>query len=170
LDPYSLPANVGRCTARVFARNYDETIELSRRAETLDPELRLTPCTLMANVLKGSVGDAVKAASIRFPEKADAFARALATGGTEGFLRAYLECLPEGQEYERAGWHALLGERDAAFAELERAFVMRRATIGFLWVDPRFDGLRDDPRFLDLARRLGLPQAKAAAGKHAAAN
>ena len=116
-------------------------------------------------MLKGNVAGSVEAASRKFPERADALAKAVAAHGAEGFLRIQLEHVPENLEYDRAVIHALLGERDAAFAELERSLAMHRANSGFLWVDPRFDAIRDDPRFLDLALRLELPQAKAAAAR-----
>jgi tetratricopeptide (TPR) repeat protein len=52
--------------------------------------------------------------------------------------------------------HLLLGDRDATFAELERAYEVRSAWIPVMNVDPRMDPLRDDPRFIDLLTRIGL--------------
>jgi hypothetical protein len=52
----------------------------------------------------------------------------------------------------------VLGERDAAFAELERAYASREGDLAFLRVDPRYDPLRDDPRFDELVRRIGIPE------------
>ena len=54
--------------------------------------------------------------------------------------------------------HALLGEKDLAFAWLEKAFVERSAQIMYLKVSPGFDSLRSDSRYADLLRRMGLPQ------------
>ncbi|MFA6957157.1 MAG: winged helix-turn-helix domain-containing protein [Thermoanaerobaculia bacterium] len=163
LDPYSLPANTGRCTGRLMARRYDDALELAQEAQARDPAMKLTYCSAWANILKGDVAAAAAAASERYPEKATAFESAAAPGSVNGVLRVYLENVPESAEYERAAVHAMLGERDLAFAQLERSFAMHRAYAGFLWVDPRFDSLHDDPQFLDIALRLGLPQAKAAA-------
>ncbi len=56
-----------------------------------------------------------------------------------------------------AGNYALLGERDSAFAWLERAFREREGKLIFLTVDEHWDTLRSDARFRDLARRMGLP-------------
>jgi TolB-like protein/Tfp pilus assembly protein PilF len=52
--------------------------------------------------------------------------------------------------------HLGLGDVDAVFTELERAYQERRGWLTYLNVEPLFDSLRDDPRFLDLRRRLRL--------------
>ncbi|HLE63559.1 MAG TPA: hypothetical protein VI750_10480, partial [Pyrinomonadaceae bacterium] len=54
--------------------------------------------------------------------------------------------------------YAALGDRDQAFAWLEKADKGRDGLLARLKVDPRFDSLRSDPRFTDLVRRVGLPQ------------
>jgi hypothetical protein len=60
-------------------------------------------------------------------------------------------------DYDRAaGNYAMLGEKDAAFAALEKEFA-RRGVVD-INIDPRFDNIRSDPRFADLLRRIGLPQ------------
>jgi serine/threonine protein kinase/Flp pilus assembly protein TadD len=51
-----------------------------------------------------------------------------------------------------------LGERNEAFAWLERGFEQRDPKMTFLKVDPKWNNLRDDPRFVDLMRRVGLSQ------------
>jgi eukaryotic-like serine/threonine-protein kinase len=52
--------------------------------------------------------------------------------------------------------HLGLGNVDAVFAELERAYRERRGWLTYLNVEPLFDPVRADPRFLDLRRRLRL--------------
>ena len=51
-----------------------------------------------------------------------------------------------------------LGMRDEAFAVLEKAYAERYLHLGYIRAFPDFDGLRPDPRFQDLMRRMGLPQ------------
>jgi hypothetical protein len=51
-----------------------------------------------------------------------------------------------------------LSERDRAFEWLERSYEERDDKLVFLNRDPAWDGLRSDPRFADLVRRVGLPQ------------
>jgi serine/threonine protein kinase len=67
------------------------------------------------------------------------------------------EAEAQGDYREVAGDHAMLGEKDAAFAALEKA-IAARAFIADINVDPVFDSLRSDPRYADLMRRTGLPQ------------
>ena len=50
-----------------------------------------------------------------------------------------------------------VANRDGAFEWLERSFQERDFWLVFLRVDPLFDGMRDDPRFERLARRIGIP-------------
>lgn len=58
--------------------------------------------------------------------------------------------------FDLAMLHACLGEADAAFAELERAYRERVATLMTLGTNRALAPLRHDPRFTDLVRRVGL--------------
>jgi serine/threonine protein kinase/tetratricopeptide (TPR) repeat protein len=49
-----------------------------------------------------------------------------------------------------------LGETDAAFGLLEQAFDERRGLLVYLRIEPIFDPVRTDPRFVDLLRRMHL--------------
>ena len=57
-----------------------------------------------------------------------------------------------------ATFYAALDENDKAFAELNKSYENRENIMSQLKVDPRLDSLRDDPRFQELLRRVGLPQ------------
>jgi TolB-like protein len=56
-----------------------------------------------------------------------------------------------------AGVYASVGEREKAFECLERVYQEHSWWLVGLLVDPELAPLRDDPRFLDLAHRIGLP-------------
>jgi hypothetical protein len=45
---------------------------------------------------------------------------------------------------------------------LEKAYEEHSNWLIYLHIDPSMDGLRDDPRFQDLLRRVGLPALTAA--------
>ena len=49
-----------------------------------------------------------------------------------------------------------LGDNDRAFEWLDKTFDENPYRLSFLTVNPRFDGLRSDPRFTHLLRRMKL--------------
>ena len=51
-----------------------------------------------------------------------------------------------------------LGNKEEALAWLQEAYLQHSAALTALKVDPTYDPLRNDPRFQDLLRRLGLAQ------------
>jgi hypothetical protein len=62
--------------------------------------------------------------------------------------------------YDLARVYCGLGDKEKAFEWLEKDFQTRNATMpGNLYLPP-LDSLRDDQRFKDLARRIGLPELK----------
>ena len=61
-----------------------------------------------------------------------------------------------GDEFALTPICSALGDRDRAFALLERA-VQRRSVFPFEFVGPELDSLRSDPRFQQLLRRANLP-------------
>ena len=63
---------------------------------------------------------------------------------TAAFLNAYLG----------------LGDKEQAFVWFEKAYQEKSNILQFLKVHPFFDPVRDDPRFADLVRRVGLDQAR----------
>jgi serine/threonine-protein kinase len=56
--------------------------------------------------------------------------------------------------------YAGLGEKDQAFAWLEKDFQARGSSLADIRLETAFDSLRDDSRYKDLARRIGLPELK----------
>jgi tetratricopeptide (TPR) repeat protein len=56
-----------------------------------------------------------------------------------------------------AGVYSGLGDKDQAFAWLDKAYKDRAYTLVLLKVSPVWDPLRSDQRFGDLVRRVGLP-------------
>jgi hypothetical protein len=55
-----------------------------------------------------------------------------------------------------AAMYARLGEKDQAFARLEKACRERDMLLVELKVDPAFDSLRSEPRFARLLHLIGL--------------
>ncbi len=59
--------------------------------------------------------------------------------------------------YFFAGIHIGLGEDDRAMEYLEKSCEEHSHWLIYLHIDPSMDGLRSNPRFQDLLRRVGLP-------------
>jgi len=89
---------------------------------------------------------------------------AYAKAGWNGFVQARLaELLARSKkdyvpEFILATWHARLGQKDEAFAWLEKAYQARDYRLTQLNVRNDLDSLRSDPRFAELVRKVGLPQ------------
>jgi len=72
-----------------------------------------------------------------------------------------LQALSEGKyisPYAIARIYSGLGEKERVFQWLEKSFAGAHDSLTKLKTDPIFDSLHSDPRFTDLARRIGLPQ------------
>jgi len=51
-----------------------------------------------------------------------------------------------------------LGETDAAFEWLDKAYLLRDAWLVWLSVDRRFDSVRQDARFASLLNKIGIAE------------
>jgi predicted Zn-dependent protease len=52
--------------------------------------------------------------------------------------------------------YAAVGDRETAFAWLEKSYAVRQADLVSMKVDPALDSLRDDPRYIELLGRVHL--------------
>lgn len=59
-------------------------------------------------------------------------------------------------EYSFAMIHNGLGERDEALVYLERSYQQREVQLASVKIDQRWNWLRDDPRFVDLMKRMNF--------------
>ena len=81
----------------------------------------------------------------------------MATGRSNSNLRGTGKILPKlVRPYGLAIIHACLGQKPKAFENLENALAERDTQITELAIEPQFDALRSDGRFVDLERRIGL--------------
>jgi TolB-like protein/DNA-binding winged helix-turn-helix (wHTH) protein len=58
--------------------------------------------------------------------------------------------------YQLALGYAFAGDKESAISYLEKSADMRESQVLYIKVDPLFDGIRSEPRFLNLERRMGL--------------
>jgi len=171
LDPLSLSANSELGLAFYFARDYDQAIEQFQKTLELQPNFSLVDAFLPAAFeQKGKYDQAIAGFQNGIALKGSTELSFLMSGlghvygvsGKKAEARALLDELKQMslQEYVPAESIALvyagLGEKDQAFAWLEKAYGERSFGVAWLKVEPRWDSLRSDPRFADLLRRVGL--------------
>jgi len=164
LDPSSLLYNMSLVLAYDYARDYNRALEQAKKAVAIDPNSS-NACWWLANSYErlGNHEAAVQqwAKHERLSghdQYAAELMRAFERSGYEGYLRADAKHSESTDDYNGAAAdYAMLGEKSAAFAMLEKAFP-NRTDLLFIKVDPMFDNLRSDPRYAELLRRIGLPQ------------
>jgi len=167
LDPLSMIIGAGTGMVLLYTRDYDRSIETLRGTLELDPSFPLGQSFLaQAYTAKGMHKEAVEVAerlARTDPESARSMvALAEAYAGArrrEDALRILEEIRGSAiNPLDVASVYAALGEADAAFEWLEKAYERRSLELTQIHVDPGFDPLRSDPRFQELLRRLGFPE------------
>jgi tetratricopeptide (TPR) repeat protein len=58
--------------------------------------------------------------------------------------------------YSIATIYAGMGDKDKAFEWLEKAYEEHADFLAYFKVDPRYEGLRSDPRYENIIRKIGL--------------
>jgi len=170
LNPLSLIISDAIGWAYYMARRYDDAIEQLRRSVELDPNhpvsywilgllLRKTDRYELA-IAEGEKGAKLSGGS---PLMSAALAHTLATATRRKEAIQILDDLTKltKQKYVApyffAGIHVGLGEDDRALEYLEKSYEEHSHWLIYLHIDPSMDGLRSNPRFQDLLRRVGLP-------------
>jgi len=171
LEPLSLINNAVLTSSYLNARHYDKAIEQGKKSYDLDPNFPLARHWLGMAYVATQQYD--KAISISQEVPADSPARwlsvvvlghAYAKAGRRADAEQQISELRDiGRSryirpYYLASIYAALGEKDNAFAELERSFQERDVYLNRVNSDPFMDPIRDDPRFADLIKRIGLLQ------------
>ncbi|HEY7784836.1 MAG TPA: hypothetical protein VIB00_08920, partial [Pyrinomonadaceae bacterium] len=163
LDPTSrfVQRNYGR--ALFYARQYREAAEQFKRVLAMDENFVGTyPWVTSALVFDGNEAEAfewlLKLLSLRKTdeETVQIFKNAFNSLGWRGVLREWVIRLGTvgGDNFDGAIYSAQLGNKDKAFEYLEKVYQQRELWITYIQVDPRLDSLRDDPRYVDLVKRV----------------
>ena len=147
-----------------ISRKYEQAIELSRNNQEFfgfncSGEYRVMGQSYaQLNMFSEAVRVLKECPRQNQPRVQAQLAYVLARWGREKEAREILGSLEKRERlpYFRAQIHTALGDCDAAFAALERAYDERSFWMAFINVEPRFDPLRGAPRFADLVNRMGL--------------
>ena len=98
------------------------------------------------------------------PERAEAFAVGYRKAKLKGASTALIEVLKNESQreyvspYEIASNYARMGDRDQTFEWLEKAYAERSGRMEYLKVEDFLEPFHSDPRYIDLLKRMGLPQ------------
>ena len=167
LDPVVTMANASVGYRDIFARRFDDAITGLKKTSELDPTFDFTQVLLgYAYAGKADYANAITAyqEAVRLGDSTPStqiyLGAAYAKSGDKAKAAAILERLKNGKDYvspaELAILYEAIGDKEAAFASLEKGFAVHDLQLQFLKADPAFDGLRGDPRFTDLVSRVGL--------------
>jgi serine/threonine protein kinase/tetratricopeptide (TPR) repeat protein len=164
LEPMSPLASANLQCAYYYARDYNRSVEQAAKTLKIDPNYYEGLLFLgLAYEAMGNYRQAVEQwAKIARLGGDETYAReimqTLDKEGYKAYLRMDIRRRETNGDYESvAEDYSLLGEKDAAFAALEKAFA-NRSDLVLVKPSPRNDKIRSDPRFADLLRRMGLPQ------------
>jgi Tfp pilus assembly protein PilF len=170
LDPLTLTINPALGFVFYSMRQHDRAIEQFRRALDVEPNFPIA-CVGLARAYeaKGMYAEAIaefqRAVGLleREPFALHGLGHAYAVSGKRSKAREVLEELHQvrKQRYVSASLIAVvyagLGENDQAWEWFERAYEERASFLSNEFkTDPRLDGLRSDPRYQDLLKRMGL--------------
>lgn len=169
LDPLTASVRADLCWYDNYADRFAEAVAACARALELEPKNGWAQWGLSeAHRQLGRAAEALAAAPLLFgpPPPAEAVPDlATAAETLTARIRLRLDKLltvaakQPIDPFSLAVLHALVAENDAALAQLEAAYDARSWWLVFSPVDPRLDALRDDPRFVDLARRIAASAA-----------
>lgn len=169
LDPVSIIINANIGLVYYYARQSDRAIEAERKALELAPNTAFIYESLgLAYLQKGMYREAIshlqKAVDLSkgFPQYQAELAYGYEAEGNHPQAGRILVNLESRSRREYVSSYSLavacvaLGERDAALAQLRKAYEAREDLVAVLKIEPLFDSLHTDPRFQDLLRRIGL--------------
>jgi TolB-like protein/Tfp pilus assembly protein PilF len=171
LDPLSLVISEDLGVAYYHARNFDQAIQQQHKTLELEPNyffgyLRRGQAYAQKAMFKEAIDDLTKAQNLsgNWPAVIAELSCAYALAGQKSKAQAMLNELTKRAQreyidpYMIALIHTTLGDHDAAFEWLGKAYEGRSPWMGWLKAEPKFDPLRSDPRFKTLLHQLNLPE------------
>lgn len=171
-DPLSLIINTDVAEVLLLSKQYDQGVEQARKVLEMEPRfsaarLVLTWCLLKKGATETALREAKNGYELA-PEDPDMVANlaiAYAASGDVQSSRAILR-QAEAQANRRpmdpiliglVQAHALLNDKNEAFAMLERDLWTRNGGLTLIKLLPFLDSLHDDSRYSSLIRQIGLP-------------
>jgi serine/threonine protein kinase/TolB-like protein/Flp pilus assembly protein TadD len=171
LDPVSLDKNACIGEALYYQRRYDQALEQYLRVLAMDSNSGFTHWAIgNVYVEVGRYEEAISEYQKSIPLSGDSpdepgsLGYAYALAGKSRDARRILDELKERSKRDYvppttlAFIYSGLGDKDEAFAWLEKAYDTRDSILVYIRSEPTYDKLRSDPRFANLMRRVGFLQ------------
>jgi serine/threonine protein kinase/Flp pilus assembly protein TadD len=166
IDPARLNFRYIEGRILLWARRYDEAIQTLQNIIALQPDFGpahedLGYCYDAKGLYAEAIATYQKLISVdKTPSLQVFLGYALAMSGNRKEALALLNELKATKEYvspaELAILYAGLGDKERALEALEKAYAAHDLQLQYLKVEPRYDSLRSDRRFIDLLRRVGF--------------
>jgi serine/threonine-protein kinase len=172
LEPASLNNQRHYGASLYYARRYPEAVTQLKRVIAMDEKFGTTYNWLVVALeMQGNYAEAfewwMKMQGLYKGEPEEtiqAYQAAYQSSGWQGLMlertrRCDLDSFRpdyKGVYFQGAVEHAKVGHNDKAFAYLEQSYQRREVWMSLLKVEPGLDSLRDDPRFDELVKRVGL--------------
>jgi TolB-like protein/DNA-binding winged helix-turn-helix (wHTH) protein/Flp pilus assembly protein TadD len=170
LDPLSISMSFSLGWRLYMAHQYDQAISQLRNTLEMDPNFALPRMVLgqayeQKGMLPQAIAELQKAVAVSrdSPPMLGSLGHAFGVAGNKAEAEKILGQLLEQSKKQYVSpfyvsiVYAGLHENEKAMDWLEKACEDRSNAIIFVKVDPDFDGLRSNPRFQALLRRLALP-------------
>jgi TolB-like protein/DNA-binding winged helix-turn-helix (wHTH) protein/Flp pilus assembly protein TadD len=137
VEPQFWPAHVWLAYMYIYSGRYTESVAEARKAmESSGNESSILPVLAMAEGFEGNTEGAKKLLS------------EIRAGAKQSYVAAY----------DLADVYMGLGDKEGALAMLSKSMDQHDAELVLLATAPEFDGLRDDPRFQAIIKRIGFPE------------
>jgi TolB-like protein/Tfp pilus assembly protein PilF len=173
LDPLNLKYNDNLGQEYVEGGEYDLAIEQFKKVVEMDPSFASVHGDLAGAYLQTGkydlwIQEAETEFNLSHQDEYEAVfkevGKVYARSGIEAALREWAEQEVElsKRRYEDPALigfiYAKAGEKDQAFAWLEKGLKEKSDRIQYLKIDHMVDSLRSDPRYADMLKRMGMPQ------------
>ena len=173
LDPLNLTAHTNLATGYENARQYDLALQQFKQTLEIDPNYASAHSNLSQTYLDMGEYDlwlkewkkgAILADDREDLAIAEEAALAYAKGGSRAAFSRDIELRKQlaQRRYVDSGFiaydYAALGDKDQTFYWLEKAYSEKAGSLGYIKTAKVLDPFRSDPRYIDLLKRMGLPQ------------
>ena len=170
LDPASPQINANHAGLLIDLHRYDEALAELNRLIAANPEFpvyyanRASVYWHLGNQDAAAADWGMEMKKSGRPEWAEAFAAGYRKAKLKGACTALIEVLKNESQTEyiapndMARYYGFMGDRDHTFEWLEKGYAERSGRMEYIKSEDALEPFHSDPRYIDLLKRMGLPQ------------